>query len=298
MKEERTVWVEGMPYTVVLSDEREALLAAQAVGRAVVGIWNREAEEKSDETGAADMPRRTEGMPLKAALPAEYLAESLSAVDEAYLERVVRRHLGLPWRIKETERLLIREFQADDADRVPSEEIAGEADEIFCDRKKLADYIRYQYGFYEYGIWAVVEKNGGHLIGKAGISRMEYGDSAVSFLTKNEPAESGFEYWSRTASRDCRRGQICLMAELGYHIFKPYRRNGYAAEACRGIIEFLEEEYGARQETACEIGDYKEGRERSVEICLCAKTDARNQASAKVLKTLGFEPAAAPVPET
>ena len=38
MREERTVWVEGRPCVIVLSDEREALLAAQAAGRAVVGV--------------------------------------------------------------------------------------------------------------------------------------------------------------------------------------------------------------------------------------------------------------------
>ena len=29
--------------------------------------------------------------------------------------------------------------------------------------------------------------------------------------------------------------------ELGYHIFKPYRRKGLAVEACRGIISHVKE---------------------------------------------------------
>ena len=40
MREYRTVLVDGIKHTVLISDEQEALLAAQAAGRAVLGLWD------------------------------------------------------------------------------------------------------------------------------------------------------------------------------------------------------------------------------------------------------------------
>ena len=57
--------------------------------------------------------------------------------------------------------------------------------------------------------------------------------------------------------------------ELGYHIFKPYRRKGLAVEACRGIISHV-----------------KETLEEPV--FLYAKIDASNEASIHVIQKLGF----------
>lgn len=81
----------------------------------------------------------------------------------------------------------------------------------FYTREKLKDYIRCQYGFYEWGIWALVEKETGQLVGKAGLTPIEN------------------EYFDG------------ISMELGYHIFKPYRRKGLAVEACRGIISHVKE---------------------------------------------------------
>ncbi len=257
MREERVVWLEGTPHVVVLSDDNEALLAAQAAGRAVVGILN---------CGSAET------------LSAVYLAEHMSAVTDSYLERIVRRHLGLPWIVMETRRLLIREFQAEDARQIPREECAGEADKIFSDERKLADYIRCQYGFYEYGIWAVTEKESGRIIGKAGVSRME--EQKPEEMFSGTGALTIMELPMRKRNGNIFLDKPVLWIELGYHIFEPYRRKGYALEACRGIIEYLNGEY----------------REQAEDIRIYAKTDACNQASVKVLRALGFEPAV--VPET
>ena len=134
MTEERTVIVESKPYCVVISDEAETLLAAKAAGRVPVGLWG------SDK----DFSMVT------------YLVESLDAADERFLERVVRRVLGLPWKIAESDRLLLREFAADDWQLIPAEPQDEEDDRVFYDKEKLEAYIRQQYGFYEYGVWAVV----------------------------------------------------------------------------------------------------------------------------------------------
>ncbi len=213
MTEERTVWVEGRPYPVVLSDEREALLAAQAAGRAVVGVGSAEGEF----------------------LPAPYLVESPDAADEGFLKKAACRRFGLPLTVAETERLIIREFAEADAENVPAEPGDGEADRVFSTPELLRDYIRCQYGVFGYGIWAVTDRTDGTLVGKAGIV----------------PSADG--------------------PELGYHIFEPYRRRGYAVEACLGILRML------REETA------------GVRTEVRARTDPANTASVRVLLACGFQ---------
>lgn len=224
MKIERVVTIEGEDYTVVISDETEALLAAKAAGRAVLGLMG------SQQT--ADWPK------------VSYLVESLDEMDEEFLEQVVRRHLGLPWTITETKRLVIREFQPEDADKILREESDTDADRIFYDRESLKEYIRCQYGFYEFGLWALVEKETGVIVGKAGLSCWE-----------GEP-------------EDDRQSEDTVCLELGYHIFTPYRRKGYAVEACQAILD-----YAGRQWESCIV---------------YAKIDASNEASIRVAESCGF----------
>ena len=221
MTEIRYVIIDDISYSVVLSDETEALLKAKADGKASVGFWHRDGGGQQD---------------LSAAF---YLVEDLEDVDQEFLERVVRRHLGLPWKITETRRLVIREFTEADADQVPKEAEDGMADAVFHTRERLRDYIRCQYGFYEWGIWALVDKKTGRLVGKAGLTP-----------TENEHFDG-------------------ISMELGYHIFTPYRGNGLAVEACRGIISY-------RKEALDEP------------VFLYAKIDASNEASIHVIQKLGF----------
>ena len=94
---EREVTIAGQTYPVILSDENEALQAAKAAGRAIVGLW-RENEEKQPADYSSCL----------------YLITDPEDADETFLERVVRRHLALPWLIAETDRLIIREFSQDD----------------------------------------------------------------------------------------------------------------------------------------------------------------------------------------
>lgn len=216
MREEREVQIEGKLYPVTISDDKETLLAAKAAGRVIVGYLH--------DGGGRELS------------VAEYLVGTLGAADEAYLERVVRRQLRLPWIIGESERLLIREFTLDDIPQVVAEPGDGEADRVFADRSALEAYIRCQYRFYEYGMWAVVRKEDGVLLGKAGICHGEDSENT---------------------------GQL----ELGYHIFTPYRRQGYAVEACRIILGYVKQE---------------------LDSPVYAVTDPANAASAGVLKKLGF----------
>lgn len=172
---EREVTVDGQTYPVIISDENEALQAAKAAGRAIVGLWR----EKSDINYSDCL----------------YLITDPDDVSDAFLERVIRRHLDLPWIIAKTDHLIIREFASDDPLEQPSED---DADSTFSDNEKREEYRRHQYRFSECGLWALVRREDGILIGKAGLTD----------------------------------------GELGYHIYKPYRRQGYALEACHEIIKY------------------------------------------------------------
>lgn len=194
MTREYKVTVEGKIHTVVASDDREALLAAKAAGKASVELW-----------------KKGQGMFLT-----RYVVESLEDLTKEYLEQVVRRELGLPWEILRTRRLVIREFKLGDEACVPADPEDGEADGTFRDRRRLEEYIRCQYGFYGYGIWAVIQRHGGVMVGKAGVTNVR---------------------WESEGGQDT--GEAL---ELGYHIFTPYRGRGYAREACEGILEWCKEQ--------------------------------------------------------
>lgn len=204
MQEWKIASVNGREVPVLISDEKEALLAAKAAGRAIVGLWR--PEQEMDEISAA-----------------RYVVEDPQDATEEYLERVARRHLGLPWRICETERLLIREMFADDFDEVWSNQIGHGFGSI----EELEAYTKNQYTFYEFGFWALMEKQSGNLIGMAGLTLP--GESSLDMSQYEE-----FELESELEGEE--------ILELGYHVFSPFRCRGYAKEACQAIIQYGIEE--------------------------------------------------------
>ena len=216
---ERHIVIDKLKYTVVLSDNTDSLQAAYQAGKAVVGIWDSSRLEHS-------------------LFPAQYVVESLDDADDAFLEKVIRRRFHLPLIIASTERLVIREFTLEDLPVIPLEEEAGEDDKIFQSQETLYAYIQNQYCFYEYGIWAVVRKEDGALIGKAGVTPAEPADwksdgQTVYHLSETacSVSESPIENFSDLPP-----------VELGYHIFRPFRRQGYALEACKAVIGYCREE--------------------------------------------------------
>lgn len=201
MKEIRYAEVNGKKIPVLISDENEALLAARAAGGAIVGLWS------GDGRGTA----------------APYAVEALEDVTEEFLERAARRHLGLPWRICETRRLLVREMTGDDFDEVWSNQVGRG----FGSVEELEAYTKHQYTFYEFGFWALAEKETGALVGVAGLKVPEEDGKADRDLVKLE-LFSGRE----------NAGDGGVVLELGYHIFPGYRRRGYGMESCSGILEY------------------------------------------------------------
>ncbi|WP_024291972.1 GNAT family N-acetyltransferase [Lacrimispora indolis] len=224
---EQEITVEGKVFQVTISDDHEALRSAFAEGRAIVGLWD---GQRADQNLA----------------PAAYVVEAPEDIDAGLLERVVRRKEGLPWNIARTKRLLIREFVPHDFAAMPVESEAGMPEALFLKKESLTAYIRHQYGFYEYGIWALVDHSTGRLVGRAGICNLDL-DGQEEFLEAAKNNDTP--------------------VELGYHIFSPYRRNGYGKEACRAILS-----YGAA----------------AVSERIYARIHEGNHASIKLAEGLGF----------
>lgn len=118
--------------------------------------------------------------------------------------------------VLKTDRLTLREIRVDDVDRL-YEIYAGPGitdfiEPLYEDRDEeivyTRDYIKYQYGFYGYGLWIVVENDTGRIVGRAGLTN-----------------RAGY-----------------LEAELAYVIEKDRQGRGYAQEALRAAIDYARDE--------------------------------------------------------
>lgn len=150
-----------------------------------------------------------------------YCIDEIEDVEYVAIERMWQREQGIPWSICETDRLIIREQTVEDIDALyelyNDPDVRKFTEDLYEDRDQeiqyLKDYINNQYRFCEYGVWAVIEKQSGRLIGRIGISnRAEYDD-----------------------------------AEIGYVIRRDCRRKGYATEACSAIIRYAQKELGMKK---------------------------------------------------
>ena len=166
---------------------------------------------------------------------------------------------------------------------------------VFRSPELMAHYIEKQYGFYEYGTWALEEKESGALVGMAGVSNPRLPKDLEEMLRRFETGlpgtglpgiglpgtglpETGLPgiglpgtaFSGSEDSGPDRAGQKqCLpWLELGYHIFRPFRRMGYAGEAVVAIRDYAHE---------------------VLEVRLCAMIQTKNQASRAVAEGLGME---------
>lgn len=168
---------------------------------------------------------------------AVYAVEKLEETDFASLDMAYRRLAGLPWEILETERLLVRETTVADVDAFyriyaePSvtaymETLCGDWDEEIA---YIEDYINTVYAFYGYGMWTVLEKESGSVIGRAGISRRE-----------------GYD-----------------LPELGFVIGVPWQGRGYAYEVCAAVLDYARQELEMEKVQAL----VRPENERSARLC-------------------------------
>ena len=140
--------------------------------------------------------------------------------------------------IAETNRLIIREIGMEElaeyqniintcAAGIAPDLVGLEAEE-FADRHRA--YIRFQYGFYGYGIWGIWLKKS---ISDSGAT--ECGTAAVNSGT----AECGIAAAQPMIGLvGLVNGSASRVGELFYAILPEYRRQGYAYEACTAALEY------------------------------------------------------------
>lgn len=152
---------------------------------------------------------------------ARYALEDPEDVEPEYLERVYRRCHDLPWEILTTERCWLRETVEADVDkfwkmyRAPG--ITRYTERLFptleAERGYVREYRRRIYPFYEFGVWTVLDRSSGEVVGRAGLSVRE-----------------GYN-----------------LPELGFVIGESWQGRGLATEVCRGILEYARELLGFAQ---------------------------------------------------
>ncbi len=124
-----------------------------------------------------------------------YAMENIQELDTEYLERIYRRFRDLPWFILETDRCVLRETTEADVEdffRIYAEEsITAYTEKLFPTKEAeiqyAKDYKKFVYEFYEHGIWTVLSKETGEVIGRAGIAvRDEEALPEVGFVIAKE----------------------------------------------------------------------------------------------------------------
>lgn len=159
-----------------------------------------------------------------------WLILSIEALTPDFLEEVYCRHYHLPLMIADTARCLLKELTMADLPFLMKlqKENADNPDGCFfpADCKApdlfLHEYIRHQYPFYNFGLYAILEKNHNTFLGIAGFSI---------------PAET----YQESESADI---------EISYALLKEYQHQGYMSEALGSLIAKEKENGRFKQITA------------------------------------------------
>ena len=180
--------------TLVIAADQETALRYRRLGYAVI-------LQQEDLTAAGSVDTEL-----------TYVIDYPCDMTDDFFCRCFCRQRVLPVRIAVTERLLLREITEEDVpalyDLYEDELSRRFMEPPYPYEEELAytrDYIRHQYGFYDYGLWVVIDRTSGRLIGRAGISQREI---------------NGEE-----------------RKELGYILHRDYRGRGLATEACLAVLQ-------------------------------------------------------------
>jgi|GEM_PF-166838 len=145
-----------------------------------------------------------------ATFPEAFLDRQNVPKEERTYEGLCRR-FRLPMDIAETKRLLIRELSPWDIGELQAvyhePHVTDYVEGLFPEEEEILyqkNYRKHVYGVFRFGMWALIEKESGRLIGRAGLEWRE----------------------------GCAMGE----AELGYVLGSSYWHQGYAMEACEKII--------------------------------------------------------------
>lgn len=152
----------------------------------------------------------------------ELVLNSFEGLDTAFFLGIHHRFRGLAVVIRETERLIIRESLKGDFEQLY--QISRETDSDTYTETMTEDYneakegffayIACQYRYYGFGLWSVVKKETGEIIGRCGLSPV------VDDISP--------------------QGRV----EIGYLISTNHRHSGYGYEACRSILNYAFEVLG------------------------------------------------------
>lgn len=179
--------------------------------------------------------------------------------EEGLLLNLWKRHYGIPWTIAETERLLIRESTMADLPQFLSmyakERENKDVHPLKRPEEELESYIKNRYPFFGYGLWSVVERDSGGVIGRMGFEEMELPDGNGADGNDVDGNDADEREWQ-------------IVPELSYLIAEAYRGKGYAAEAARAILQYAKETLEFSR--------------------VCIRTSRENRASRRLADSLGF----------
>lgn len=183
---------------------------------------------------------------------ARYALEEPEEVEPEYLERVYRRCHNLPWEILGTKRCWLRETVEEDVDSFwkmyQDAELTRYTEGLYptpqAERKYVREYRRLVYSFYEFGVWTVLDRRSGAVVGRAGLSVRE-----------------GYD-----------------LPELGFVIGREWQGRGLAEEVCRSILEY------ARSLLGFERIQVLVHQENVVSLHLCRKLGFREQPVPKTVE--------------
>ena len=143
-----------------------------------------------------------------------YVVQDLSVIEPRDLDIVYDRFHKQPIYILETDRCILREHTLDDYDAIrdlyQDESMTEYMEPLFEpdeEKEYLGKYIELIYKMFGYGLWLIIDKISGEVIGRAGV---EYKDSCIK--------DDQFE--------------------LSYQVKKEWQGKGIATEVCGEIIKY------------------------------------------------------------
>lgn len=182
----------------------------------------------------------------------QYGMENPMELDIQFLENVYRRLKKIPWEILQTKRCLIRETIPEDVDafyQIYSDPtITKYTEDLYPDREEekryIQEYIEKVYYFYQFGVWTILLRSTGEIIGRAGFNyRCGYEDPELGFVFGVPWQHQGIAYEVCSALLDYGRMELdfhrvlaivspdnvdslALCGRLGFHQKELFLENG------------------------------------------------------------------------
>lgn len=161
-----------------------------------------------------------------------YAVEEPQELEADFFDKFYRRFTGIPWEIAETKRCIIRETIVEDVDsfvKIYQDPGITRYTDAFCiepqkEREHVKQYIEKVYEFFGFGVWTVLWKETGEVIGRVGFEQPYAGEAG------------------KAAGDGENDGDDDELLALGYMIARPWQGKGIAQEVCRAALDFAREE--------------------------------------------------------